>query len=103
MKYVSEITGRAYPTEAEAIAAEKEYLAEKEAEKKAAEEKAAARKERAAEVSAAYDAMVKARENYCELRNQFVKDYGSYHQTYDKVEHVDSVNDLFKVISSLFD
>ena len=54
-------------------------LAEKEAKEKALK---AERKQRAEEVNAAYKAIKEAEKHYCELRDQFVKDYGSFHMTF---------------------
>lgn len=42
----------------------------------------AERKARADEVNAAYKAVKEAEKAYYELRNQFVRDYGSFHATY---------------------
>lgn len=42
----------------------------------------AERKQRAEEVNAAYKAIKEAEKHYCELRDQFVKDYGSFHMTF---------------------
>ena len=36
----------------------------------------------AEEVNAAYKAIKEAEKHYCELRDQFVKDYGSFHMTF---------------------
>lgn len=92
MKIISEKTGLEYATVDECVAAEEAY--EKElAEKKAAEEKAlaeakakeealaATRKERAKEVEDAFKAILEAQKHYNEVKDNFLKDYGSFHMT----------------------
>lgn len=81
MKIFSEKTKEFYPSVDECLAAEEQYDAEQA--KLAAEKEAQAkiRKERADEVGAAYKAYEEARQNYVELRNKFVEDFGSYHMT----------------------
>jgi SMC interacting uncharacterized protein involved in chromosome segregation len=110
MKYFSEKTKKFYPSESECVAAEAEFDAKM---AKIAEEKkklAEARKERAKEVEDAYKEMqvlIKAaregEKRFIELRNKFVKDYGSFHMTVSNPEAVPSVvNDLNDLLNMLF-
>lgn len=81
MKYYSEITKQLYDCEAALNKAE-QAIAEKQA-KEAAEQKAKSelRTARAKEVEKAYKAAVDANKAYVELRNAFVKDFGSFHMS----------------------
>ena len=82
MKFYSELTKNFYESEDACKQAESKFnkeLAEKEAKEKALK---AERKQRAEEVNAAYTAIKEAEKHYCELRDQFVKDYGSFHMTF---------------------
>ena len=81
MKIYSEKTGKEYATVDACIAAEQEYD-EKVAKEKEEKEKAATeRKERAAEVEAAYKAVLEANKEYRKKLNEFVDTYGSFHLT----------------------
>jgi hypothetical protein len=96
MKIFSEKTKLFYPTVADCEAAEAEFdakMAKIEAEKKAL---ADARKERAKEVEAAFLASREAEKKYLELRNAFVKDFGSFHMTIRNQEIPYPFDDLFK-------
>lgn len=96
MKYFSEKTKRFYDDEKTCVAAEAEFdekLAKIEAEKKALAE---ARKERAKEVEDAYIASREAEKKYIELRNAFVKDYGSFHMTIRNQEVPSPFEELFR-------
>ncbi len=82
MKYFSEITNKFYDSVEELENHERE-VTEREAEKKAKEEQT--KKERTLRAKEVEDALEKAAEahrNYLELRNKFVRDYGSYHYSY---------------------
>lgn len=70
--YYSEELKKYFNDEAECRKAEKEYEEKHAAELKAKEERSA----KAKEVEAAY-------KKYVELRNEFIKKYGSFHMTYD--------------------
>lgn len=81
MKFYSELTKKFYNTTQECEKAEVEFkksLDEEEAKKKAEQKE---RKEMAQEVSSAYDDYRKALQKYEELRNSFVKKFGTYHMT----------------------
>lgn len=96
MKYFSEKTKRFYDDEKACVDAETEFdekLAKIEAEKKALAE---ARKERAKEVEDAYIASREAEKKYIELRNAFVRDYGSFHMTIRNQEAPSPFEDLFR-------
>lgn len=96
MKYFSEKTKRFYDDEKACMDAEAKFDEEQArvmAEKKA---KAEARKERAKEVEEAYLASREAEKKYLELRNAFVKDYGSFHMTVRTQEIPSPFEDLFK-------
>lgn len=70
--YYSEELKKYFNDEAECRKAEKEYEEKHAAELKAKEERA----KRAKEINDAYA-------HYVKLRNEFIKDYGSFHMTYD--------------------
>jgi len=100
MKYVSEITKKAYNTEQECLDAEKAF---KEAEAKALaekEKKTAERSARAKEVEEAYKASIEANKRYNELVNQFIQDYGSFHMTYSNTS--DLLNNVFDSVFKFF-
>ena len=99
--YISEITGEQYDSEEACTKADEEFLAKREAEKQAAEAKATARKERAAEVNKAFAELQDAHKRYTELRNQFIEDFGSYHQTFFTKEPVDSWEYLVRKLVEL--
>ena len=80
--FYSEVLKKTFQTEEECLKAEKEFEEKHAAELKAKEEKAA----KAKEIEQAY-------KHYIELRDAFVKEYGSYHMTYTKPET--SLVDLF--------
>ena len=96
MKYVSEITKKTYDTEKECLQAEKEFQeakAKAEAEK---ERKSAERTKRAKEVEEAYKKAVDANKAYREVLNDFVKDYGSFHMTYNSTSNL--IDDVFNSV-----
>ena len=78
MKYYSDKTKKLYETVEDLSKAEKAYDEVHAAELKKAEEK----KQAAEVIRAARKAIVDAQNKYNELVNQFIKDYGSYHETY---------------------
>ena len=73
--------GKEHATVDEALAAEQEYDEAVAKEKARKENLAKERKERAAEVEAAYNAILEAQKAYREKLDAFVKDYGSFHMT----------------------
>lgn len=98
MKIFSEKTKKIYPTVEACEAAEAEYDAKMaqlaEERKKLAE----TRKERAKEIEEAYKAARAAEKHYLELRNAFVKDYGSFHMTVRNAEPMPlMMDDIFNL------
>lgn len=98
MLYYSKKTKKLYETVEELEAAEKAYDEERaEAEKKVAEKKDRAKAieeayKHAQEVRKAAAEMIKeADKKYYDLRNAFIKDYGSFHMSYS--EKVDDAED----------
>lgn len=98
MLYYSKKTKKLYETVEELETAEKAYDAERaEAEKKAAEKKDRAKAiegayKHAQEVRKAAAEMIKdADKKYYDLRNEFIKDYGSFHMSYS--EKTDNTED----------
>ena len=81
MKILSEKTGKEYMTVEDCLAAEKEFDKAVAEEKVRKENLAKERKERAAEVEAAYEAILEAQKAYRAKLDAFVKDYGSFHMT----------------------
>ena len=96
MKYFSEKTKKFYETSEDCVAAETAF--DEEQARIAAEQKALAetRKERAKEVEDAYKMAVDYDRKYLELRNAFVRDFGSFHMTISNCETPTSFEDLFR-------
>ena len=97
MKILSEKTKKFYPTVEACEAAEAEYdakMAKIEAERKALAE---TRKERAKEVEDAYKKAKEAEKHYLDLRNEFIKDFGSFHMTVRSQEVPSNFDDLFRL------
>ena len=97
MKIISEKTKKEYATVEECLAAEAEYDLAVAKQKEEAEKKAEERKNRAKEVEDAYLAAREAEKKYLELRNKFVKDYGSFHMTYRTTEAPSFFDDFVKL------
>ena len=98
MKYYSELTRRNYDTEQECIDAEKEI-----------NELKLVRKERAEEITDAIKEAEEALKVYhekcdvvSELRNKFIKDYGSFNMSYKTIAPTNRPRDIFEFIESLF-
>jgi hypothetical protein len=110
MKYFSEKTKKFYDDEERCKAAEADFDAEQariaEEKKKLAEE----RKDRAAEIEAAYKewqdlekAAYEGKKRFLEMRNAFIKDYGSFHMTVRNTEAVPRmVSDMNDLLNMLF-
>ena len=96
MKYYSDKTKKIYDTVEQLQAAEKKYDDAHAAEIKKAEE----RKRRADEIAAARKDLQNAQKKYNELVNKFIKDYGSYHATYngEDVSAMDVFYRLFDLV-----
>lgn len=78
MKYYSDKTKKLYETVEDLNKAEKAYDEAHALEIKKAEMK----KARAEEIKNARKAIIEAQNKYNELVNKFIKEYGSYHETY---------------------
>lgn len=103
MKFYSEYTQKNYNTAEECLAAEKLYKEEQAKAKVEQEKYSATRKARAAEVDSAYQTLIKAEKAYMELRTKFIKDYGSYHMSFNNkdlhpVSFSALVNPLFDLL-----
>lgn len=98
MKYYSDELRKFYDSEEECKKAEQQFIAAREDKLAKEKELKAKREERAKEVKAAWDAAQAAIDNYNNVLDQFLKDYGSYHVT---VNHL-PVSDLFRHFWSLF-
>jgi hypothetical protein len=96
MKYFSEKTKKFYENAEDCVAAETAF--DEEQARIAAEQKALAesRKERAKEVEDAYKMAEDWRRKYLELRNAFVKDFGSFHMTIRNSDVPTGFEDLFR-------
>ena len=109
MKILSEKTGKIYDTPEACLEAEAKW---DEQQKQLAEKKklmAQERKTRADEVTAAYEKAKASRATayedekaYLELRNKFVKDYGSFHMTVSTQEKPMTFEDLFSTLFYMF-
>jgi hypothetical protein len=110
MKYFSEKTKKLYDSEEKLREEETAFDAKQAkivAEKKALAE---ARKERAAQIEAAYKEWqdkeaeaYESKKNFLEMRNAFIKDYGSFHMTVRNTEAVPSmVRDMNDLLHMLF-
>ena len=82
MKYYVESLNKFYETAADALKAEEIYNKKVEEEKAKKAKLDEERKARAKEVEDAYKAAAEAEKKYIELKQKFIKDYGSFHMTY---------------------
>lgn len=99
MKYYSEITNKVYETKEECEKAEEALIAKKKAEE---ERQLALKNERETRSKAVVDAFKKAREAEVEaqkLMKEFVKDYGSFHMSYNGKTTLPS---MFDVLNNFF-
>jgi hypothetical protein len=92
MKYYSDKTKKLYDSVELLNEAEMAYDEAHAAELKKAEQK----KQAAEAIKAARKAVIEAQSRYNELVNQFIKDYGSYHETYRDGDVV-SLRDIFNL------
>ena len=90
MKYYSEKLKKVYDTVEQLQVAEVEYDKAHAAEIAKQKE----RKARANEIDAARKELVNAQNKYNDLVNKFVKDYGSYHATYNDSDKITNTTDL---------
>ena len=95
MKFYSDLTRKFYSTADACVEAENLYKKEKEEKEEKEAKLKNERKARAEEVNKAYVELTEAGKKYHDLREQFVRDYGSYHMTY-------SSNNVFDPLFSLF-
>ena len=103
MKFYSEKLNQFFDNDKACLDAEKAFdkeQAEKEVRQKQLKEERAAR---AKEVEEAYKAIIDAKTKYAELKNKFIADYGSFHQTFNvKTEFpTGNWNELFNLIFDL--
>lgn len=99
MKFYSDITKRFYEDVKSLEKEEKEFAQESAAKKKKAEEK----KKRAEEVTEAFRLAEEQKKKANELRNKFVKDYGSYYMSYNTTTEPDWFSDdWFNLIKTIF-
>ena len=99
MKYYSEMTDKVYETQEECEKAEEALVAKKKAEE---EKQLALKNEREARSKEVVEAFKKAREAETEaqtLLKDFVKDYGSFHISYNGKSSVPS---MFDVLNDFF-
>ncbi len=100
MKYVSEITKKAYNTEKECLEAEKIFQEKQEKALVEKKKKDAERSARAKEVEDAYKEAVEANKAYREKLNTFVRDYGSFPMTYNGTSNL--IDDVFNSVFRFF-
>lgn len=98
MKYYSDVTKKIYDSAEACSEAEAKAIEAKKAADEAEAKRKAERKVRADAVDAAYKAAVEANKNYRALLKDFVKDYGSYHVSYNG----DGVDDIFEAFFNSF-
>ena len=94
MKYYSEMTNEVYETKEECEKVEKALVAKKQAEE---EKQLALKNEREARSKEVVEAFKEAREAETKaqkLLNEFVKDYGSFHISYNGKSSVPSMFDI---------
>lgn len=94
MKYYSELINKIYNTKEECEKAEEALVAKKKAEE---ERQLTLKNEREARSKAVVDAFKKARETEMEankLMKEFVKDYGSFHMSYNGKSSLPTLGDF---------
>lgn len=84
MKYISELTNKIYDTIEECEKADKALLAERAAAEEKRKAREAEKQTRQKEVEQAYTDLAAARKHYDELRDAFLKDYGTLHMSFNK-------------------
>lgn len=98
MKFYSEILRKVFDSATECQKAEAKYNEKLAADKAKQEALSKTRKDRAKEVEDAYHASIAAQKNYLELRDKFVRDYGSWHMTISSPEGCDLFDTLFNIL-----
>lgn len=99
MKYYSELINKVFDTQAECEQAEEALVAKQKAEE---EKQLALKNEREARSKEVVEAFKKAREAEAEaqkLLKEFVKDYGSFHMSYNGKSSIPS---MFDVLNDFF-
>jgi len=96
MKYYSDVLRKFYDTEKDCVQAEAQYKKEQDEKAKAEAKKAETRKARAEEVEAAMKAATDARKKYEKLLNEFCKDYGTFHYSFNSKD--EDLNTLFNFL-----
>jgi len=113
MKYYSEVTKKFYDEVESLEKEEKDLIAKRDEEKRLKEEKASKRADRAKAVETAYKVFAElcaknkkaedeAYKEYIDLRNLFVKDYGSFHMSYTTQEDSEKPYDWVEEWLKLF-
>ena len=96
MKYLSEVTNKAYDTVDELNAAEEKALSVRKAREAAEAEKKAKREERAKEVEEALKFALDAQKEANEKSEAFCKDYGAFHTSLKDANIILGLNDPFR-------
>lgn len=84
MKYISELTNKIYDTIEECEKADKALLEERAAAEEKRKAREAEKQSRQKDVEEAYANLAAARKHYDELRDAFLKDYGTLHMSFSK-------------------
>ena len=95
MKYLSEVTNKAYDTVDELNAAEEKVLSARKAREAVEAEKKAKREERAKEVETAIKEALDAQEIANQKLQAFCKDYGTFHTSFKTADTILGLNDPF--------
>lgn len=96
MKYLSEVTNKAYDTVDELNAAEEKVLSARKAREAAEAEKKAKREERAKEVETAIKEALDAQDIANQKLQAFCKDYGTFHTSLKNADAILGLNDPFR-------
>lgn len=95
MKYLSEVTNKAYDTIEELNAEEEKVLSARKAREAAEAEKKAKREERAKEVETAIKEALDAQDIANQKLQAFCKDYGTFHTSLKNADTILGLNDPF--------
>lgn len=99
MRYYSDLLKKVFDSEDACVAAEDKYLTEMEEKDAREKELRETRKARAKEVEAALEEVHEAQKKFTELKNNFIKDYGSFHYS---ISSSDSFPKIFDDLFMLF-
>lgn len=101
MKYYSTELNELFDSEEALVKAEKAEVEKKEKAEAELKAKKADRAKRAKEVEKAFKDAMKAQQQADELLNSFIKDYGSFHATFDSDDFYGN-NLMFSLFDKLF-